>query len=614
MRFFAHDGKTTHGPAGIDELLRLPGFDGDTLICPVGSNDTADWKPAIAYPPFKKAMLESVAAAPPAPPPPAPPPLAPASPLFTPIDSPRSMLAPLDAPSSPFAPLPPPPTPIVKTVPCPSCKHANLLDARFCNGCAARMDGTVEAPKVVEPPKAPVPIDSPQANQNPFDMPSAPPPFPLPIDTPSAPPPFPLPIDTPKAPAPFELSTTPSPFPKAVEPAPSPRPLQPGKMGQLSSFEEPVEAAASAPSLAPEPEPAAAVVPMWKRPLVLAAFAGAAVVASAAGYMMLKKPALPVETVAELAPSAPAPVPEPAPTPVVYTPPPVTASPLMPAPRQPAARIPQQAAVKPKRVRKTRPSRAPKAAAVPPLESPGAGDTLIESTAPDQTAKPKPKSASKKGAAPVEQDPLLEAMLSESTEPGAGAAAEAAPAAAAKKAVPTIGQRAAAKPSAFSLPGLSRPVSASDRALSQPAPAAPPSEPADSSLAPPGKAAPPPGIEDLPAKSAEGDSLALMQVHEQFDFCAQLLTQAAFGDHYDTCLCKEAREAAPYRGRRGFYVAAKKKESGSGHLETTAKILTSKLDGTTASVTARWKASGSDKGRTSSQTWKLEDGLWCQAP
>ena len=59
MRFFAHDGKSTHGPAGIEELLKLPGFDGDTLVCPVGSDDSADWKPALAYPPFKKALLEA---------------------------------------------------------------------------------------------------------------------------------------------------------------------------------------------------------------------------------------------------------------------------------------------------------------------------------------------------------------------------------------------------------------------------------------------------------------------------------------------------------------------------------------------------------------------------
>ena len=67
MRFYAHDGKSTHGPAGIEELLKLPGFDGDTLVCPVGSDDSADWKPALAYAPFKKALLEAPLPAPAAP-------------------------------------------------------------------------------------------------------------------------------------------------------------------------------------------------------------------------------------------------------------------------------------------------------------------------------------------------------------------------------------------------------------------------------------------------------------------------------------------------------------------------------------------------------------------
>ncbi|MCR4295326.1 MAG: hypothetical protein NUW21_07305, partial [Elusimicrobia bacterium] len=130
---------------------------------------------------------------------------------------------------------------------------------------------------------------------------------------------------------------------------------------------------------------------------------------------------------------------------------------------------------------------------------------------------------------------------------------------------------------------------------------------------------PPPGIEDEPAKPAEpeaseGDQLALVQVHEQFDFCAQLLSQGAYGDHFDTCLCKDAREAAPYRGRRGFYAAAKKKDAGGGRLETSAKILSSRIDDGIATVTGRFTSGGADKGRTAKQTWKLEDGLWCQAP
>ncbi len=586
MRFFAHDGKTTHGPAGIDDILKLPGFDGDTLICPVGSNDTADWKPAMAYPPFKKALLESVAVTPPAPAPS----LA-ASPLFTPIDSPESMLAPTSSTPilplpmiQPMQPMPPPPAP-------------------------------------VEPPSAmPSPLDLPQASVNPFDRLAAP-----------------APVTDPFARLDPMLNFPPEPAPATSFDAPK-LPLQPGKMGQLAAFDEPMPAA-SAPALAPEPDPEPAAVPVWKRPLVLAAFAGAAVLSAAGTYMMLGKPA-PVETVAELSPSAPSPVPEDSPAPAVYTPPPVTASPLMPAPRstqaktpptakpkrarkprpaqapmpfvleepgggdiliesrapeeapkapaavkKPAPKIDQRPAAKPKRVRKPRPARAPKPVV---LEDPGAGDILIESRAPKEA--PKTKAAAKKGAKAAELDPLLEALLSDAMLGGAGAA----------------------KPSEFSLPGLSRPVSASDRAITL-APIA--SDPAlNAALTGPGKPAPRPGIGDEPAKSAEGDQLALMQVHEQFDFCSQLLTQGAFGDYYDTCLCKEAREASPYRGRRGSYVTTKKKEAGAGNLETTAKILTSKLDGDVATVTARWKTTGAAKGRTSSQTWKLEDGLWCQAP
>ncbi|MFI5363880.1 MAG: hypothetical protein ACHQ49_18105, partial [Elusimicrobiota bacterium] len=57
MRFFAHAGGAVHGPATPDDLLKLPGFDGDTLVCPVGSENSSDWKPALAYPPLREALL-----------------------------------------------------------------------------------------------------------------------------------------------------------------------------------------------------------------------------------------------------------------------------------------------------------------------------------------------------------------------------------------------------------------------------------------------------------------------------------------------------------------------------------------------------------------------------
>ena len=191
MRFFAHDGKSTHGPAGIEELLKLPGFDGDTLVCPVGSDDTADWKPALTYPPFKKALLEAASSAP-----------APIKPPESPISAlaPMPALPPMPA-LSPMAPLGlpkaiTPPPPAAKTVPCPRCAHANLEDARYCNSCGARMDGHAEdispapsapppampapapvlppapAPFVAPPPAAepPKPVDAPKITQEPaFD-------------------------------------------------------------------------------------------------------------------------------------------------------------------------------------------------------------------------------------------------------------------------------------------------------------------------------------------------------------------------------------------------------------------------------------------------------------
>jgi hypothetical protein len=118
VRFFAHDGKTVHGPSEVAELTRLPGFDGDTLVCPVGSENSADWKPALAYPPFREILL--------APPPKAAPP-----------------------------PPPPPPAP---TIPCPRCAHRNPERAVFCNACGARMDGR-EEPKIPAPEPEPVPAE-----------------------------------------------------------------------------------------------------------------------------------------------------------------------------------------------------------------------------------------------------------------------------------------------------------------------------------------------------------------------------------------------------------------------------------------------------------------------
>ncbi|UPT73270.1 MAG: hypothetical protein M0D55_15475 [Elusimicrobiota bacterium] len=618
----------------------------------MGSNDTADWKPAIAYAPFKKALLEApvaAAAAPSLPASPALPPMPslapmPVLPPSPPVPAPFALpsapaaaapLPPMPVPAAPPAPapmpapVPPPPAPPApKTVACPKCAHKNLEEAVFCNSCGARMDGTTPEPAraAAPPPAAAVPV---------FEV--------LP-PSPAEPAPF-------SSPDPFSGFDPMTSFPEPASAGPK-RPLQPGKMGRLAESDDvpsvSAPSPAPAPALAPEPAAEAKPVPAWKRAPVIAAFASAAVIAAGAAYMLLGPTSGPApDSVAELTPSAPS-MPEPAepapPSPVVFnsapppSPPPLVAAPKAPrAPRAPRVAkaappalkpvpVPRLGAPKPispktagfpKRARKPRPVRAPK----PEPQAEAAGDeTIIESRV-AETPKPAPKRRPKPAA---EKDPLLEALLTDATQPGEAASEAPSQAAEAlaqpgEASAPVIGQRPAGR---FSLPGLDRPATTSDRAaarppLEEPSAAAASDEPAIAGLDEPGRAAPPPGIENEPAKpaeSAEGDQLALVQVHEQFDFCAQLLSQGAFGDHYDTCLCKDAREAAPIRGRRGFYVTAKKKEAGAGRLETTAKILSSKLGDGAALVKARWKSGAGDKGRDVLQTWKLEDGLWCQAP
>ena len=597
--------------------MKLPGFDGDTLVCPVGSSDSEDWKPALSYPPFKKALLEALVTAPmresgpkslALPPMPA---ALPPMPVLPPAPAmPVPSAFPLPLPASAAAPeMAAPPPRVIKTTPCPSCAHANLEEAHFCNSCGVRMDGTTTVSTPVVPPADPF-MTAPDS----MPHPSKPDPF-AHLD--------PM-LSYPAEPAPMSL------------PDSSRRALQPGKMGQLGAM----ESDAPPPALAPEPAPIVEqkLVPVWKRPAVLISLVSAMAIAAGAAYVMLGK-RTELQPVAELSPSAPMPMPEASPTPtpsVVFNSSPPPAPPPIRRQKMKAkakAKIPKLGAplsfepaavgAKPKRARKPRPVREPKPA---PVQEPG-DETLIESRAEEPKSAPK-KGRSKKAASPTGQDPLLESLLADATQPSAEAAAEPGVEGVAKpaeKAAPMIGQRPAASSNKFSLPGLERPVSASDRVPSPPQARAPrppaedtpPEQIADAAaaaLAEPGKTAPPPGIEDVPAKAAEGDQLALVQVHEQFDFCAQLLAQGAYGDHYDTCLCKDTRDAAPYRGRRGFYVTAKKKEAGSGHLETTAKILSSKLEGASAMVKARWKSGTSDRGRDSTQTWKLEDGLWCQAP
>jgi hypothetical protein len=116
-----------------------------------------------------------------------------------------------------------------------------------------------------------------------------------------------------------------------------------------------------------------------------------------------------------------------------------------------------------------------------------------------------------------------------------------------------------------------------------------------------------------PAADAAEDGAA-SQVREQFVFCAQLLAQGSYADHFDTCLCADARQAAPYRGSRRSYAAALKKAAAAGALSTSASITGVALDGSVAKLTADWKSGASGKTRAETESWRLEDGLWCRSP
>jgi hypothetical protein len=449
VRFFAHDGNAVHGPAVIDELLKLPGFDGDTLVCPVGSENSADWKPALAYPPFRVALLA-------------------AAPKLTPLSAPPPL-----------------------ALPCPLCGRGNPEDARFCNACAARMDGSVEPPA-----PAPVPAASPE-------------PAPEPV---SEPPAF---MDS------DPLAPLPQSSPDLVEPGPS----------------------------EPAPEPAAPTISTWRKPLI-ASFLGATLASGGLGWWLLRPAKRVVPSPVDLiqpAPASPGPASPAPPAAPAATASPAPVPPAPPLAPKPAARAdlndltkaPPPAAAK----RARRKARAPKPA---PEAAPKAEETLIES----------------------------HAASGEPSMPGGAPAA------------------APAEDRGVLLPGVPRrvpPQSVTKPKAGAPAGAA---------------AASPEAGEDGPTK----------QVREQFVFCAQLLAQEAFADHFDTCLCADARQAAPYRGRRGFYATAMKKASAAGTLETSAAIKSIVLNGPIAKVTADWKSGATEKPRTETETWQLEDGLWCRFP
>jgi hypothetical protein len=114
-------------------------------------------------------------------------------------------------------------------------------------------------------------------------------------------------------------------------------------------------------------------------------------------------------------------------------------------------------------------------------------------------------------------------------------------------------------------------------------------------------------------KADAGDDGATKQVREQFQFCSSLLAQGAYSDHFETCLCADAKQAAPYRGRAAAYSSALKKATSAHTLAMSVSATAVSIDGATAHVTAQWTPQGASAPRAFTESWQLEDGLWCRS-
>lgn len=514
MRYFAHDGSTTHGPASVEELAARPWFDGDVLVCPVGSQDSGDWKPALMYPAFKQVLL------------------APPKPQFIALPPPTP--APPPPPPAPAAP----PSPALE--PCPHCSANNLVHARFCSDCGKRMDAAM--PYYQEPSPAPT-------------------------------------------------------LAPAALPGPDPDP---------DHDPDPNPNSESAPSLAPEftppavtetSDPAAvetvASAPLWRRPLVLAAFLGTAALSAAAAWIMLKPvpPSAPAAgadvnlsvpetarlTAADSA-QVTASVPVETTTAAPPTPPPLPMPAVRPAPPPPPrpASPPKR---KPRRARRASTAAAATAAAAAPAVPDAADAILIES-----------RVASEEPSFPGAQDAPAHQPLA---DPEGAARQEFLPGIPRRPGLKTAGAKPASK--AVAAPAETS-ATAGPMVAAGPMAAAGPMVTADAAAADP------------------GDALALQQAVEEFEFCVQLLAQGAYADHFDTCLCKETRAKAPFRNRRGFYASSLEKEAAAGRLEVRADILTTRMENGAARIVAKWRSRGNDPGREVDELWILDDGLWCKAP
>lgn len=405
MRYFAHDGSTTHGPASVEDLTARPWFDGDVLVCPVGATDSADWKPALSYPAFKQALL------------------APAS---------KPAAAPLPPP-------PPAPAPAPALAPCPRCAAGNPAKARFCNECGQRLDGT----SPLRPEDAPKPIDAPEPSPSPSPaaLLATPDPSPEPSLRPMAVPPARVEPARPMARPPERvgpmakgLSPTP-PLETAQEPALPPTEAAHSFESLSSAMPHPMEPESSLPpDTAPLPPAEAPAAPAKRKTAVLAALGAAAL--GAAAWLLLARPSpepAPAPAGADLtmpAPAAPAAATaEPSPAALASAPPPA-AAPARPRPRAPRA----QGSPAPLADRPARPRRRRRAAPSPPPAD-AADAVLIESRVAAEGPAVPGQPAEPAGAKPLsDPDEALEDFL-----PGiprrkplkAGAAAKPAPAPAA---------------------------------------------------------------------------------------------------------------------------------------------------------------------------------------
>jgi hypothetical protein len=524
VRFYWFDGKDTQGPFDSLELVGKKGFGGESTVCPVGSNRTEDWKPAVQYDELRDALFK-----------------------------PKSLLVP-----------PPPPLPYH----CPACKHKNSEDAVFCNQCGHAIKDQAPkeskapepapsaqislpqtpaaAPKIEPPAAAPIaqpplakyeppmaaPVVQPPAAETPriepFSVPAAQPPAAAPTFEPPMPEPI---VQAPKAELP---SASPAPMAKAPDFSLGPKNKKSGGMGRIGQFQEARSRGASAPAGI---KPADLVLPPTsssdesdnRLPMVMVAIVAVVIGAVLAIYQQKQKrghlavqesqpAAVQTSSAVQTAPPAP-----PAQTLAV----PVKQDLTQPAPvAAPAAQPP---AVQPATVAS---AAAPAAVAA----EPEAKKPEVEA----QSAKPKRTrlARAKKAAPPPQRKTKRQRKPARQPEPAPEETLIQSPLEKPEPLPPEEPAQPAAGGDELSLPGM--PNKVRKQTLTENPPAANPEPPA----------------------RASSDSLMADSAKDQFKFCHQLMRQGAAGDYFDTCLCSTVKNAPPYNGKRRLFVRSEERRVG----------------------------------------------------